>query len=65
MTQKQHKTRCLEGLGAGGSRLLLPATQQAEIKRLMVQSQPGQMVCETLSPNIKHKKTGLTEWLKW
>jgi hypothetical protein len=26
----------------------IPATKEAEIRRIMVQSQPGQIVCETL-----------------
>jgi hypothetical protein len=41
------------------------ATQEAEIRRIGVQSQPGQIVCETLSQKKKslHKK-GLVEWLK-
>jgi hypothetical protein len=42
------------------------ATQDAEIWRITVQSQPGQIVCETLSQkkkSITHKK-GLVEWLK-
>jgi hypothetical protein len=39
------------------------ATQEAEIRRITVQSQPGQIVCETLSRKILHKK-GLVEWLK-
>jgi hypothetical protein len=42
------------------------ATQEAEIRRIAVQSQPGKIVCETLSQ--KHasgkKKKGLVEWLK-
>jgi hypothetical protein len=33
------------------------ATQEAEIRRIMAQSQPQQIVCETLSPkNPSHKK---------
>jgi hypothetical protein len=32
-------------------------TQEAEIRRIKVQSQPGQLVCETLSQNTLHKKT--------
>jgi hypothetical protein len=31
------------------------ATQEAEIKRIMVQSQPQQIVCETLFPKALHK----------
>jgi hypothetical protein len=39
------------------------ASQEAEIRRIEVQTQPGQMVCETLSRKILHQK-GLAEWLK-
>jgi hypothetical protein len=31
------------------------AIQEAEIRRIMVQSQPGQIVCETLSQKTFHK----------
>jgi hypothetical protein len=31
-------------------------TQEAEIRRITVRSQPGQIVCETLSQKILHKK---------
>jgi hypothetical protein len=31
------------------------ATQEAEIRRIAVQSQPGQIVCETLSRKTLHK----------
>jgi hypothetical protein len=40
---------------------------EAEIKRIMVQGQPGQILCQTLSqkyPTHIHKK-GLAEQLKW
>jgi hypothetical protein len=42
------------------------ATQEAEIRRIKVQSQPRQIVLETLSENTCHKKVcvgGLVEWL--
>jgi hypothetical protein len=39
------------------------ATQEAEIKRIMVQSQRGQIVCETLTQKYLSQKR-LTEWLK-
>jgi hypothetical protein len=39
------------------------ATQEAEIRRIAIQSQPGQIVCETLSQKTYHNK-GLVEWLK-
>jgi hypothetical protein len=41
------------------------ATQEAEIRRIAVQSQPGQIVPETLSQKTHHThKKGLVEWLK-
>jgi hypothetical protein len=40
------------------------ATQEAEIRRIMVQSQPGQIVCETLSRKKNITRKGLMEWLK-
>jgi hypothetical protein len=43
--------------------LIILATQEAEIRRIMVQSQPGQVVCKTLSQKTHHTK-GLAEWLK-
>jgi hypothetical protein len=45
-------------LKTAGHRWLTPiilATQEAEIKRITVQSQPGQIVCETLSQKTLHK----------
>jgi hypothetical protein len=36
--------------------LVILATQEAEITRIAVQSQPGQIVCETLSQKTLHKK---------
>jgi hypothetical protein len=39
------------------------ATQEAEIRRISVQSQPGPIVRKTLSQKTLHKK-GLMEWLK-
>jgi hypothetical protein len=49
---------------------LIPATQEAEIRRIEFQSQPGQTVPETLSQKTLHKKKrkkrkGLVEWLRW
>jgi hypothetical protein len=38
-------------------------TKEAEIRKITVQSQPRQTVCETLSQKINHKKW-LVEWLK-
>jgi hypothetical protein len=42
---------------------IILATQEAEIKRIMFQSQPGQIVHETLLQK-NHYKKGLEEWLK-
>jgi hypothetical protein len=39
------------------------ATLEAEIRRIEVQSQPGQIVCEILSQKDLSQK-GLMEWLK-
>jgi hypothetical protein len=44
---------------------VIPATHEAEIRRIEVRSQPGQIVTETLSQKKKiHHKKGLVEWLK-
>jgi hypothetical protein len=40
------------------------ATHKAEIRRITVQSQPRQIVYETLSRKKKHHKKRLVEWLK-
>jgi hypothetical protein len=42
---------------------VIPATQEAESRRIGVQSQPRQIVPETLSQKHLHKK-GLVEWLQ-
>jgi hypothetical protein len=34
------------------------ATQEAEIRRMAVQSQPGKIVCKTLKKNPSQKRTG-------
>jgi hypothetical protein len=57
----QIKKLCL-----AGHQWLMPiilATQEAEIRRIAIQSQPQQIVCETLSQKNHHEK-GLVEWLK-
>jgi hypothetical protein len=60
---EQRKTYLEFMLGAGGSRLVTLATQEAEIRRIAVGSQPRQIVRETLSQKTFHKtRTG--EWLK-
>jgi hypothetical protein len=40
------------------------ATQEAEIRRITVRSQPRQIVGKTLSQNKPFTKKGLVEWLK-
>jgi hypothetical protein len=40
------------------------ATQEAEIRKIEVQSQPAQIVCETLSRKKPLSKKELVEWLK-
>jgi hypothetical protein len=50
-----------------GFQWLMPitlATQEAEMRRITVQSQPRQIVCETLSQKKPITKKGLVEWLK-
>jgi hypothetical protein len=42
---------------------VIPGTQEAEIRRIKVLSQPKRIVHETLSQKTLHKK-GLVEWLK-
>jgi hypothetical protein len=43
---------------------LILTTQEAEIRRIVVQNQPRQIVQETLSGNKPTPKKGLVEWLK-
>jgi hypothetical protein len=40
------------------------ATQEADIRRIMVQSQSRQIVCKTLPQKIPITKKWLVEWLK-
>jgi hypothetical protein len=50
-----------------GCQLLTPlilATQEAEIRRIMVRSQPRQIVRETFILKKIHHKTGMVEWFK-
>jgi hypothetical protein len=41
-----------------------PATQEAEMRSILIKHQPGQIVCEILSQKKPIQK-GLMEWLKW
>jgi hypothetical protein len=43
---------------------IILATQEAQIRRIAVQSQPGQRVHGILSQKKKHHKKGLVEGLK-
>jgi hypothetical protein len=43
---------------------IILATEEAEIRRIRVCSQPGQIVHETLSQKKPITKIGLVEWLK-
>jgi hypothetical protein len=44
---------------------IILATQKAEIRRIKVRSQPGEIVQEiSISKNTQHKKV-LMKWLKW
>jgi hypothetical protein len=40
------------------------ATQEAEIRRIAVQSQPSQIVHKTLSLRTLSQRIGLVEWVK-
>jgi hypothetical protein len=42
---------------------IILATQEAEIRRIMVQSQPGQIVPQVPIWKKTHHKKGLVEWL--
>jgi hypothetical protein len=56
----------LKILKLAGRQWLTPViltTQEAEIRRIVIGSQPGQIVPETLSRKTLHKK-GLAVWLK-
>jgi hypothetical protein len=43
---------------------VIPATQEAKIRRITVRSQPEQTVHKTLSQKKSFTKKGLVEWLK-
>jgi hypothetical protein len=42
----------------------MQATQEAEIRRITVQSQPEQIICDSLSRKTLHRKKQAVEWLK-
>jgi hypothetical protein len=44
---------------------VIPITQEAEIRRIEIRSQPGQIVGETLSQSSSAQKVVLVEWFKW
>jgi hypothetical protein len=44
---------------------VIPATQKAEIRKIMARTQTWQIVLETLPLKKSHHKKGLVEWLKW
>jgi hypothetical protein len=43
---------------------VIPATQEAEIRRITVRSQSGQISPKTISRKTLSQKMGLVEWLK-
>jgi hypothetical protein len=43
---------------------VIPATQEAAIRRNVVRNQARKIVCETLSKKKLSTKKGLVEWLK-
>jgi hypothetical protein len=49
--------------GTGGLTPVILATQEAEIRRIMIQSQPGQIVHRPLLKKTYHEE-GLVEWFK-
>jgi hypothetical protein len=64
MLQKQASKRLSKEAGHWWFMSVILATQEAEIRRIVVQTQPVQIVCETLSQKKKNHKKGLVEWLK-
>jgi hypothetical protein len=52
--------------GAGGWLMpAIPATWEAEIRRIMVQGQPGQTAFARPYLEITQHEKGVKEWLKW
>jgi hypothetical protein len=43
---------------------IILATQEAEIRRIAIWSQPGQIVFKILFPKTQSERIGLVEWLK-
>jgi hypothetical protein len=57
----------IKSILAGGQWItpVILATQETEIRRIAIRSQPGQIACEILSQkNPSQKRKGLVEWLK-
>jgi hypothetical protein len=44
--------------------LVILATKEADMRRIVVQSQPRQIVNETKSQKKTHHKKGQVEWIK-
>jgi hypothetical protein len=57
----------LETLKSARSRWLTPvilATQEAEIRRIVIEAKPGKIVHKTVTRKKKIHRKGLVEWLK-
>jgi hypothetical protein len=57
----------LEILKSARSRWLTPvilATQEAEIRRIVIEAKPGKIVHKTVTRKKKIHRKGLVEWLK-
>jgi hypothetical protein len=55
LTSQSRSKREEEGAGCRWLTPVIPATQEVEIRKIVVQSQPEQIVHETLSQKIRHK----------
>jgi hypothetical protein len=63
-TRTIRKLKILQQAGCLWLTPVILATQEAEIRRITVRNQPGQIVRETLSQKTLHKKLGWWRWLK-